>query len=90
MPDQLPGDLIRERAAQLRQIGEAKNAAFSRRFVGRTLEVVVEGGGKGERRKGLSGNYLSVHFDGPRELEGSVVQVEVDGWTQDGLYGSRL
>ena len=90
MAGQLPGDLIRERAALLRRIGEAKHADFSRRFIGRALEMVVEGGGEGERRKGLSGNYLSVRFDGPRELAGSVVQVEVEEWTEDGLYGRRL
>jgi threonylcarbamoyladenosine tRNA methylthiotransferase MtaB len=60
MAGQLPGDLIRKRAARLRALGGKKNREFARRFIGRNLEVVVEGGRSGELRRGLSRNFLSL------------------------------
>jgi len=41
MSNQLQGDVIKHRAAQLRALGEQKYQQFARRFVGRNLQVVV-------------------------------------------------
>ena len=90
MTGQLPGDVIRKRAARLRALGERKNRAFASAFVGRTLEVVVEGGKAGEVRRGLSRNYLSVLFPGGDVLEGRLAEVKVTGWTPEGLKGRLL
>jgi threonylcarbamoyladenosine tRNA methylthiotransferase MtaB len=90
MAGQLPGNVIRERAARLRTLGERKNREFARTFLGRTLEVVVEGGKAGELRRGLSRNYLSVFFPGEDGLEGCLAEVEVNGWTSEGLRGRLL
>jgi threonylcarbamoyladenosine tRNA methylthiotransferase MtaB len=78
MPGHLPGDVKKARAERLRRLGEAKLTAYAARFIGRELEIVVEGGGRGGRLKGLSRNYLEVGFDGPAELVGKVVMVKVD------------
>jgi threonylcarbamoyladenosine tRNA methylthiotransferase MtaB len=86
MPGQLPGDLIRDRAARLRELGERKLAAFAGRFVGRTLEVVVEKGKKGGLRRGLSRNYLTVRFAGEAG-EGETRRVRVTALAPDGLRG---
>jgi threonylcarbamoyladenosine tRNA methylthiotransferase MtaB len=77
MPGHLPGDVKKARAEQLRTLGEKKLAAFATRFVGRELEVVVEGGGKGGQLKGLTRNYLEVRFAGPAELVGRCATVRV-------------
>jgi threonylcarbamoyladenosine tRNA methylthiotransferase MtaB len=58
MPGHLPGDVKKARAEQLRRLGAEKLAAFAARFVGRELEVAVEGGGKSGQLKGLTRNYL--------------------------------
>ncbi len=60
MPQQVNGAIIKERAARLRQLGENKHSAFMRRFVGKELSVIIEGGEKDGWRKGLSENYLPV------------------------------
>jgi threonylcarbamoyladenosine tRNA methylthiotransferase MtaB len=77
MPGHLPGDVKKARAERLRVLGAAKLAAFAAHFVGRELEVVVEGGGKGGQLKGLTRNYLEMRFAGPAELVGKCVTVRV-------------
>lgn len=86
MPDQLRGDVIRERAGRLRMLGEEKQSAFARRFVGRTVEVVAEKGKKEGLRRGLSRHYLMVRFAGEAK-EGEVREVRVTGLAADGLRG---
>lgn len=88
MPNQVPGDVARERAARLRALGEEKNRAFSAGFIGHDLEVVAEGARVDGRYKGISRHYLPVSFAGPEGLEGATVQVRVERWTESGLTGS--
>ena len=85
--DQVPGPLARERAAQLRSLGEEKHQAFARRFLGRQLQVVVEGGRRDGLCKGLSGNYLQIAFPGPAGLEGQMLSVTVDSLSGQTLQG---
>jgi threonylcarbamoyladenosine tRNA methylthiotransferase MtaB len=90
MPGQVSGRIARERAALLRDLGERKLEAFARNFIGRTLEVVVEGKGRAGERKGLSDNYLSVFFAGESDLEGKLVSVFIEDWTDRGLRGRLM
>ena len=87
MSGQVPGDVARERAATIRALGEEKNRAFSASFIGRSMEVVVEGTKIEGRCKGLSRNYLSVLFAGPEGLEGKRAKVRVTGASSAGLEG---
>jgi len=87
MPDQVPGDVSKARAARLRQLGTAKQRRFAEKFVGRTLDVVVEGGGSGGHLKGMSRHYLEVVFDGPADLAGTCRDVRIDGWSDGRLVG---
>ncbi|RMF46612.1 MAG: tRNA (N(6)-L-threonylcarbamoyladenosine(37)-C(2))-methylthiotransferase MtaB [Deltaproteobacteria bacterium] len=89
MAEQLDGALIRERAAKLRSLGEAKARRYAERFVGRVLELVVEGGEEDGWRRGLSRNYLGVQFRGEAE-PGDRVWVRVEEWTAAGLRGSLM
>jgi len=87
MPGQLAGDVIRERAARLRALGEEKLAEFSRSFIGRTLEVVVEGGRTAGLCRGLTRNYLTILFEGEEERAGEILNLRVTGWSAEGLVG---
>ena len=89
MSGHLPGNVKKARAERLRQLGEAKLAAFAARFAGRELEVVVEGGGKGGLLKGLTRNYLEVRFTGGPELVGRCVTVRTVG-VEGGLLSGEL
>lgn len=89
MAEQLDGALIRERAAKLRSLGEAKARRYAERFVGRVLELVVEGGEEDGWRRGLSRNYLGVQFRG-EAAPGDRVWVRVEEWTASGLRGTLI
>lgn len=88
MKGQLPGDIIKQRAAKLREIGERKLAAYATQFVGQTLEIVIEGGEVDGKKKGLSRNYLPVLIDAPGVEQGSCLQVEVSAARSGLLYGA--
>jgi threonylcarbamoyladenosine tRNA methylthiotransferase MtaB len=87
MPDQVPGPVAKERAARLRSLGEQKLHDFAQRFVGRELQVVVEGGRQKGFCKGLSGNYLQVVFAGPAGLEGQLLPVTIESCRGMNLQG---
>ncbi|MBE0598345.1 MAG: tRNA (N(6)-L-threonylcarbamoyladenosine(37)-C(2))-methylthiotransferase MtaB [Desulfuromonadales bacterium] len=86
MPEQVAGELIKGRAARLRELGAVKQAAFARRFIGRQLEVVVEKGVRGGWRSGLSRHYLPVRFTG-EATEGELRRLRVTALAEDGLHG---
>jgi len=87
MAGQLPGDIIKQRAVRLRQIGEQKLADYSRQFVGQTLAVVIEGGEVAGRKKGLSQNYLPIWLSAAEVEQGQCLPVAIAGYRSDGLYG---
>ena len=89
LPGQLAGDVIRERATLLRQVGIRKNSAFAQRFVGSRLELVMEGGGAADKsHKGLSQNYLPVWVDAAHVHQGKRLDVMITEHTQNGLVGN--
>jgi threonylcarbamoyladenosine tRNA methylthiotransferase MtaB len=90
MPDQVPAPVAKERAAHLRTLGEEKQRDFALHFVGRELEVVVEGGRSQGLYRGLARNYLPVRFSGPEGLKGERVQVRIREWTAGGLLGEKV
>ena len=87
MIGQLPGDIIKQRASILRDLGERKLAEFSRSFIGRELEVVIEGGAGDGRCKGLSENYLNISLPSAGLAQGSCRQVTITGESKGNLVG---
>ena len=87
MPDQISGSVIKDRAAQLRQIGIEKNKCFAQQFVGSELEIVIEGGGADGLRKGISRNYLPVWVSATAVEPGELRRVKITDVYKDGLIG---
>ena len=79
LPDHASAAAIRQRSARLRSLGREKNLAFRRRMIGQRRDVVVLAEREREtgRRLGLTGNYVEVVFDGPKELARRIVTVTV-------------
>jgi len=91
MAGQVPGDVARQRATILRQLGQKKQRLFAERFIGQKLEVVVEGGGAKEGLyKGLTRHYLPVRFKGSSRNVGRLAQVKMMAWAEDHLLGELL
>ncbi len=68
LPGQVDGAVVRRRAAELRAAGESLANAHRERRAGGTADVVVV---RGDRREGLTEDYLQVDLDGPRLPRGT-------------------
>lgn len=61
--NQVPREVVRSRAAQLREISATANLAFRRRFEGRELDSVILGRGDDEGAEAITGNYIKVTLE---------------------------
>ncbi len=77
MPGHLQSRVIKERAEELRVLGESKREAYHRRFVGREMDLLVMQQGRDGLCSGLSRNYLSVQFPGDESLANREVRVRL-------------
>jgi threonylcarbamoyladenosine tRNA methylthiotransferase MtaB len=88
--DAVPAATIAARARQLRRLGVAKRTAFARRFVGRSLPVLVEATRDRQtgRLAGYSRNYVRVLLHGPESMINREVAVRVTGTRGDRALGT--
>ena len=89
-PDQVPGNLSKDRAERLRLLAAEKYRSFAESFIGEELEVVVESGKKKGLLKGVSRNYLDVRFSGEASLSGQCVMVKPLAWVDGSLQATKL
>jgi threonylcarbamoyladenosine tRNA methylthiotransferase MtaB len=87
LPRQVPPTVIKERAAELRRLGEQKYGSYAERFIGKQLELVIEGGEVAGQRKGLSRHYLSVQVPAHAVNPGELVTVVVTAIQGSQLFG---
>ena len=90
LPDQIPGNVSRERAARLRHLAAEKYRRFAEGFIGQELEVIVEDGTKTGLLKGISRNYLDIRFAGESSLTGQCVTVKPIAWQDDALLAGLV
>ena len=76
----LPGDIKKERARQMRQLTEQIQAELLDEWVGRTVEVLTEDG------YGYTRHYLPVYYDASLEPN-QLVQFKLTGRKELALYG---
>lgn len=68
LPDAVGTAVVQQRAAELRSVAAEKQAAYRRSRAGGVADVVVI---RGDRREGLTGDYLAVEVAGERRPRGS-------------------
>ena len=80
MADPVPAHVAKDRCQQLRRLGQEKRETFYSSFIGKTVEVLVEGAAHVEpgMLRGFSDHYLPVQFPGPKDLKESLVNVRID------------
>ena len=88
MDGDVPATVSRERAAELRAIGEAKAAAHRARRVGGQADVVVVG--DGARREGLTEDYLTVSLADPSMPRRSRFAGTLGVSSVSGIFASRV
>ncbi len=88
MDSQLPHELKVQRLERLVEVVQRRAAERAQRFIGRTLEVLIEGPSRTDpsRLRGRSRHNKVVNFDGLGE-PGDFVQVEITGATSQTLTG---
>ncbi|MGH2950515.1 MAG: tRNA (N6-isopentenyl adenosine(37)-C2)-methylthiotransferase MiaB, partial [Solirubrobacterales bacterium] len=88
MEGQLPHPVKRERMARLVEAVQRRARERGQRFVGRTLEVLVEGPSRTDasRLRGRTRHNKTVTFDGTAAA-GELVEVEITGATSTTLSG---
>lgn len=88
MAGHLPVRIVTERAARMRSIATLKKRSFLERFVGRELEVLVQGSSDTSGVcRGLSRNYISTSFSGETTLVNEEVSVLITGCSGDNCTG---
>ncbi len=88
LPDKVHDADVSDRKAQLEERADQLALEYKRRFVGRTVPVLVES--RCDRTGALSGycpRYLRVRFEGPAEMVGRVRPALITGARPDILLG---
>jgi len=88
MANQIPSTIKSRRAKELIKLGDTLAVACHERFVGKTVSVLVEGRNAAGLYEGKTTNYISVCFDAPDGLEGSIVNIRLDAPHANGLFGT--
>lgn len=87
--DQVHPAAKKARSQHLRALGQAKKEVFARRFLGRPLDILLEG----KRSKttqllsGLTQNYIRVHVDAPEAFVNQLVSVRLVELAGDEVRG---
>ena len=88
MPRQVPEDVKSERLKRLQDLLYTQQLAFNKSLIGRTLDVLVENGGRDDGQLFGRSPYLQgTHFDGPLDLVGQIVPVLITGAGRNSLTG---
>ena len=90
LPDQVPHPVKRERMQRLVELVQRRAHERAQRFVGRTVEVLVEGPSRTDpmRLRGRTRHNKTINFDGTA-APGELVEVEVTGATSTTLAGGE-
>lgn len=91
MDAMVPHPVKKERMGRLVEVVQRRARERAERFVGRTVEVLVEGPSRTDpsRLRGRNGHNKAVNFEGTA-APGDLVEVEVEGSTSMTLTGSEV
>jgi threonylcarbamoyladenosine tRNA methylthiotransferase MtaB len=87
MPEQVRGDVTRERNRVLRELAARKKREFQEQFVGRDLEAITLTNVEDGRTEGLTDNYQKVWIEG-RQASNQLVTIIVQGIEGEALTGA--
>jgi threonylcarbamoyladenosine tRNA methylthiotransferase MtaB len=78
-PNQVSQSIIKERCKKMRELGVQKKNLFLQKFIGKTVEVLVEEtrDKKTDFLKGVTSNYITVLFEGSDTLKNKIINVQI-------------
>jgi threonylcarbamoyladenosine tRNA methylthiotransferase MtaB len=79
-PQKVPQKTIKARCEKVRLLGNEKKRIFYETFVGKTVEILIEGKRDNTTGllKGITSNYIPVHVAGKDDLFNTLVQVNIE------------
>jgi threonylcarbamoyladenosine tRNA methylthiotransferase MtaB len=86
-PDQVPDKIKQERVQELRGIASAKKIKYMEKFIGRTLDVIVEKKIDNSLYQATSGNYLKVRIASDGLERGVLLFTRIFGFQNGHLLG---
>ncbi len=81
MKDQIPPQVKKQRAAELRALGKTKKEAFYRKFIGKTLDAIVE-----SKSNCTTENYINVKLIEANISSGTEIKVEIKNVKNEVAY----
>ena len=91
LPRQVDEAVKSERLKRLQDLLYTQQMAFNKSLIGRTLDVLVENGGRDDGQLFGRSPYLQgTHFDGPESLVGQIVPVLITGAGRNSLTGELV
>ncbi|MDY6791308.1 MAG: tRNA (N(6)-L-threonylcarbamoyladenosine(37)-C(2))-methylthiotransferase MtaB [Thermodesulfobacteriota bacterium] len=79
-PDRVDSNVIKERCQEMRTLGKLKRNVFYHKFIGQTLDILIEGKQKKSKNllKGITSNYIPVLVNGKDKLKNTMANVTID------------
>jgi len=79
-PERVPVDIVKERCAGIRKLGNLKKTSFYQNAVGTMVNVLVEDkrDASNDLLKGTSSNYLTVLLQGEDAIKNKIVKASID------------
>jgi len=79
-PDRVPADIVKNRCARMRRLGNSKKSFFYQKAVGTKINVLIENkrDASNDLLKGTSSNYLSVLLHGEDGIRNKIVKVSIE------------
>ena len=81
MKDQIPPQVKKERSAELRALGKTKKEAFYRKFIGKTLDAIVE-----SKSNCTTKNYINAKLIEDQISAGTEIKVEIKNVKNETAY----
>ena len=87
----VPPEIIKDRCERMRKMGLAKRKSFYRKFVGKTMPLLIETKRDNATGflKGISSNYLPVLIEGKDEFKNKIIEVQIEKMERGSLFGSH-
>lgn len=78
--DKVPAHMIKSRCKEMRVLGRQKRLDFYHRFLGKTLDVLIEARMKDDSHlmKGMTSNYIPVRVEGEDHLKNKILEVRLE------------
>ncbi|MDH7481364.1 MAG: tRNA (N(6)-L-threonylcarbamoyladenosine(37)-C(2))-methylthiotransferase MtaB [Armatimonadota bacterium] len=91
MPDDVSPVEKKRRSELLIELAKAHSEKFAKRFIGKTMAVLVEGNKESKLRSGFTDNYIRVVFKNDPKCEaGEIVQVRIADVKENQVFGEII